>query len=353
MKIFWEESVKIDGVGIGVKYAPYIVAELSGNHNNSINNILELIKECKQAGVSAIKIQTYTADSMTVNSVSDEFVIKGGTWAGRNLYDLYSEGHTPAHWLPEIFSAAKALGVTLFSTPFSPADVQILEDFNVPAYKVASFEITYTQLLREIGSTRKPVIFSTGLAKIDEISEAIDILTKSGASEIAILKCTTNYPADFNDLNLSSIPLLQKKFDLPVGFSDHTIGATAAIVATALGASIIEKHVKLDSDNTSVDSSFSLNVSKLENFILKVNQAAVSVGSIQDGPTESEKSYLRYRRSLIAKKEIKCGDLLTSENVAIVRPNLGLSPNNYDEILGKRANRNIAFGEGIKLDFIN
>lgn len=344
--------MRINGVGIGAEFAPYIISELSGNHNNSIKNILELLEKCTQAGVSAIKMQTYTADSMTVNSVSEEFIVKSGTWAGRNLYDLYSEGHTPADWLPEIFSAARALGVTVFSTPFSPADVQILENFNVPAYKIASLEMTYTQLLREIASTGKPVIFSTGLATIDEISETVEILTESGASEIAILKCTTNYPAEFSDLNLSTIPYLQKKFGLPVGFSDHTMGTTAAIAATALGASIIEKHVKLDMDTSSVDSSFSLNVSELKNFILMINEAADSVGSIQDGPTNSEKSYLRYRRSLIAKKEIKCGDLLTSENIAIVRPSLGLSPNNYDTVIGKQANRDISFGEGIKLEYV-
>jgi pseudaminic acid synthase len=347
-----EASLKINGVSIGAGFAPYFVSELSGNHNNSIKDVLELLEKCSQAGVSAFKIQTYTADSMTVNSVSDEFVIKNGTWAGRNLYDLYSEGHTPTDWLPEIFSAAKAFGITVFSTPFSPADVQILENFNVPAYKIASLEITYTQLLREIASTGKPVIFSTGLATIDEISEAIEILTESGASEIAILKCTTNYPADFSDLNLSSIPYLHKKFRLPVGFSDHTIGTTAAIAATALGASIIEKHVKLDRDTTSVDSSFSLNASELKNFVSMINLTADSIGSIQDGPTNSEQSYLRYRRSLIAKKEIKCGDLLSSKNIAIVRPNLGLGPDNYDTVIGKKANRDISFGEGIKLEYV-
>jgi len=331
----------INGVNIGSEFAPYIVSELSGNHNNSIENVLELLEICKQSGVNAFKIQTYTADSMTVNCFSDEFIIKSGTWAGRNLYDLYSEAHTP-----------KAFGITVFSTPFSPADVQILENFNVPAYKIASLEITYTQLLREIASTGKPVIFSTGLATIDEISNAVEILTESGASEIAILKCTTNYPADFSDLNLSSIPYLHEKFGLPVGFSDHTIGTTAAIAATALGASIIEKHVKLDRDTTSVDSSFSLNASELKNFVSMINLTADSIGSIQDGPTNSEQSYLRYRRSLIAKKEIKCGDLLSSENVTIVRPNLGLGPDNYDSVIGKKANRHISFGEGIKLEYV-
>jgi pseudaminic acid synthase len=345
-----EASLRINGVSIGAGFAPYVISELSGNHNNSIKDVLELLEKCTHAGVSAFKIQTYTADSMTVNSASDEFVIKSGTWAGRNLYELYSEGHTPIDWLPEIFSAAKAFGITVFSTPFSPADVQILENFNVPAYKIASLEITYTQLLREIASTGKPVIFSTGLATIDEISETVEILTESGASEIAILKCTTNYPADFNDLNLSSIPYLHERFGLPVGFSDHTIGTAAAIAATALGASIIEKHVKLDRDTTSVDSSFSLNVSELKNFVSMINQTAVSIGSVQDGPTNSEQSYLRYRRSLIAKKEIKCGDLFSSENITIVRPNLGLGPDYYDTVVGKRAHRDISFGEGIKLE---
>ena len=344
--------MKINGIGIGQGFPPYVIAELSGNHNNSIEFVLELLQKCAKAGVSAFKLQTYSADSMTVNSASNEFVIKSGTWAGRNLYDLYSEGHTPTDWLPEIFAAAKTYGIDVFSTPFSPADVQTLENFNVPAYKIASLEITYTQLLREIASTGKPVIFSTGLATIDEISEAVEVLTASGASQIAILKCTTNYPAEFSDLNLSSIPYLQKKFGVPVGFSDHTIGTTAAVAATALGASIIEKHVKLDRDTTSVDSSFSLNVSELKNFVSIINESAVSVGSIQDGPTNNEQTYLYYRRSLIAKKEIKCGELLSNENITIVRPNLGLSPENYNNVIGKKASRDISFGEGIQLNHV-
>ena len=344
--------MKINGIGIGQGFPPYVIAELSGNHNNSIEFVLELLQKCAKAGVSALKLQTYSADSMTVNSASNEFVIKSGTWAGRNLYDLYSEGHTPTDWLPEIFAAAKTYGIDVFSTPFSPADVQTLENFNVPAYKIASLEITYTQLLREIASTGKPVIFSTGLATIDEISEAVEVLTASGASQIAILKCTTNYPAELSDLNLSSIPYLQKKFGVPVGFSDHTIGTTAAVAATALGASIIEKHVKLDRDTTSVDSSFSLNVSELKNFVSIINESAVSVGSIQDGPTNNEQTYLYYRRSLIAKKEIKCGELLSNENITIVRPNLGLSPENYNNVIGKKASRDISFGEGIQLNHV-
>ena len=344
--------MKINGIGIGQGFPPYVIAELSGNHNNSIEFVLELLQKCAKAGVSAFKLQTYSADSMTVNSASNEFVIKSGTWAGRNLYDLYSEGHTPTDWLPEIFAAAKTYGIDVFSTPFSPADVQTLENFNVPAYKIASLEITYTQLLREIASTGKPVIFSTGLATIDEISEAVEVLTASGASQIAILKCTTNYPAELSDLNLSSIPYLQKKFGVPVGFSDHTIGTTAAVAATALGASIIEKHVKLDRDTTSVDSSFSLNVSELKNFVSIINESAVSVGSIQDGPTNNEQTYLYYRRSLIAKKEIKCGELLSNENITIVRPNLGLSPENYNNVIGKKASRDISFGEGIQLNHV-
>jgi pseudaminic acid synthase len=347
-----EEYLKINGTHIGSGFKPYVISELSGNHNNSIETVLDLLTKCKQAGVSAFKLQTYTPDSMTVNSYKDDFIVKGGIWAGRNLYDLYSEGQTPSEWLPDIFSTAKDIGLTVFSTPFSPRDVQILENFNVPAYKIASLEITYTQLLREIASTKKPVIFSTGLATIDEISKVIEILTQSGASDIAILKCTTNYPAEFHDLNLITIPFLKQKFGVPVGFSDHTEGTTAAIAATALGASIIEKHVKSDSDKSSVDSSFSLNVSELNSFVSKINQASVSMGSIQDGPSDSEQMYMRYRRSLIAKKEIKCGDLLSSENVAIVRPNLGLSPEYFDVYVGKKVNRDIGFGEGIKLEFL-
>jgi sialic acid synthase SpsE len=245
---------------------------------------------------------------------------------------------------------AKEVGISIFSSPFSPRDVEILEENNVSAYKVASFEINYTQLLKSIGQTRKPVVFSTGLAKLDEIQYAIDTLTDAGATEISILKCSTSYPARIESLNLSTISYLAEKYKVPVGFSDHTIGNNAAICAVAIGATILEKHVKLDEDETSVDASFSLAASNLPLYISAVTEAALSRGSIQDGPTKDEESYLRYRRSIVANRKIEKGEVFTQENLSVVRPDIGLTPSAMDEVINQTAGRTIEFGEGIKFD---
>jgi N-acetylneuraminate synthase len=340
--------MKIDGVSLGNKIKPYVIAEMSGNHGNSYSNAEKLLIQCAQNGASAFKLQTYTPESMTLNSTRPEYIVNSGPWVGRNLFDLYSEGQTPAKWIPDLFQVAKEVGISIFSSPFSPRDVEILEENNVSAYKVASFEINYTQLLKSIGRTRKPVVFSTGLAKLDEIQYAIDTLTGAGSTEISILKCSTSYPARIESLNLSTIPYLVEKYKVPVGFSDHTIGNNAAICAVAIGATILEKHVKLDEDETSVDASFSLAASNLPLYISAVTEAALSRGSIQDGPTKDEESYLRYRRSIVANRKIEKGEVFTQENLSVVRPDIGLSPSAMDEIINQTAGRTIEFGEGIK-----
>jgi len=340
--------MKIDGVSLGNKIKPYVIAEMSGNHGNSYSNAEKLLIQCAQNGASAFKLQTYTPESMTLNSTRPEYIVNSGPWVGRNLFDLYSEGQTPAKWIPDLFQVAKEVGISIFSSPFSPRDVEILEENNVSAYKVASFEINYTQLLKSIGQTRKPVVFSTGLAKLDEIQYAIDTLTDAGATEISILKCSTSYPARIESLNLSTISYLAEKYKVPVGFSDHTIGNNAAICAVAIGATLLEKHVKLDEDETSVDASFSLSASNLPLYISAVTEAALSRGSIQDGPTKDEESYLRYRRSIVANRKIEKGEVFTQENLSVVRPDIGLSPSAMDEVINQTAGRTIEFGEGIK-----
>jgi len=340
--------MKIDGASLGNKKKPYVIAEMSGNHGNSYSNAEKLLIQCAQNGASAFKLQTYTPESMTLNSTRPEYIVNSGPWVGRNLFDLYSEGQTPAKWIPDLFQVAKEVDISIFSSPFSPRDVEILEENNVSAYKVASFEINYTQLLKSIGQTRKPVIFSTGLAKLDEIQYAIDTLTDAGATEISILKCSTSYPARIESLNLSTISYLAEKYKVPVGFSDHTIGNNAAICAVAIGATILEKHVKLDEDETSVDASFSLAASNLPLYINAVTEAALSRGSIQDGPTKDEESYLRYRRSIVANRKIEKGEAFTEENLSVVRPDIGLSPSAMDEVVNQTAGRTIEFGEGIK-----
>ena len=335
--------MKINGIGIGQGFPPYVIAELSGNHNNSIEFVLELLQKCAKAGVSAFKLQTYSADSMTVNSASNEFVIKSGTWAGRNLYDLYSEGHTPTDWLPEIFAAAKTYGIDVFSTPFSPADVQTLENFNVPAYKIASLEITYTQLLREIASTGKPVIFSTGLATIDEISEAVEVLTASGASQIAILKCTTNYPAELSDLNLSSIPYLQKKFGVPVGFSDHTIGPEGGWMVAALGGVCIEKHYTLDKTLGLVpDHAISVDPPELSELVRACNRGALMRGNESTEYADSEgDARSNARRSLVSIEPIEIGTPFDLDLVVAKRPGIGIEPWRAESLVGKRFKRRV------------
>ena len=342
-------SMNIEGISLENRLKPYVIAEMSGNHGNSYANAEKLLIECSQNGASAFKLQTYTPESMTIDCVRPEYIVDSGPWVGRNLFDLYSEGQTPAEWIPDLFQTARESKISIFSTPFSLSDVDILEENNVVAYKIASFEITYTQLIKYIGETKKPVIFSTGLASIDEISYAIDTLRDAGTTEIAILKCTTSYPAKMESLNLTSIPFLATKFDVPIGFSDHTIGNIAAVSAVALGATILEKHVKLDTDSSSVDASFSLPVSKLKEYIESVGAAAHSIGDIQDGPTVDEISYLRYRRSIVANRNIKKGEIFTLENLSVIRPNIGLPPSQLDLILGKSASRDLHYGQGIGL----
>lgn len=342
--------MKIDGVSLDDSLNPYVIAEMSGNHGNNYLNAERLLRETAKNGASAFKLQTYTPESMTLDCSRPEYIVNDGPWVGRNLFDLYSEGQTPANWLPDLFGVAKDLGISIFSSPFSPKDVEILEDLEVSAYKVASFEINYTQLLRAIGNTGKPVIFSTGLAKLEEIDYALETLTNAGASDISILKCSTSYPARIQSLNLATIPYLKHKYGRPVGFSDHTIGNNAAIGAVAIGATILEKHVKLDDDSTSVDASFSLSVSDLSSYIKAVTEAALSVGEVQDGPTSDEVGYLRYRRSIVANRKIEKGELFSEANLNVVRPDIGLPPSSLDRILNRPASRNIEFGQGITLD---
>ena len=348
--IRYVNRVKINGTSVQDPTKPYIIAEMSGNHGNNYLNAEKLLIECSKQGADAFKLQTYTPDSMTLNCARDEYIVDVGPWKGRNLYELYGQGQTPSEWLPDLFQIAFDLNFTIFSTPFSPKDVEILESNNVCAYKIASFEITYIQLLKEIAQTKKPVIFSTGLATLEEISTAIETLRDFGSKDIAILKCTTSYPAESKSLNLSTIPYLRKKHNLPVGFSDHTLGFESAISAATLGATLFEKHVKLDEDRISVDSSFSLPVSKLSQYKSKITSAQESIGEIQNGPTEKEKNYLQYRRSIVAKHRIPKGKKLEESDLVVIRPVIGLPPSEFDNIIGLETSIDIDLGEGITKD---
>lgn len=339
--------MKIDSTPIGNSFEPYVIAEMSGNHLGSYEMAEELLTRSSTTGIQAFKLQTYTPDSLTINCNKKEYIVADGPWKGRNLYELYSQGSTPEKWIPDLFKTAKELGISIFSTPFSLRDVDILEENNVSAYKIASFEINYVQLLKYIAQTKKPVIFSTGLATLEEIDFAYETLISNGATEISILKCTTTYPATPEMLNLTTIPHLIQKYQIPIGFSDHTIGITAATAAVALGATVLEKHVKLDEDNQSVDASFALPVSRLTEYVDSAKFAAASRGIIQDGPTQAEKPYLKYRRSVVAAKTIESGKMLDEKDLVVVRPNIGVPPAMLEKLLGKVVNRRIEFGEGI------
>jgi pseudaminic acid synthase len=337
----------IQGKELDNPRSPYVIAEMSGNHGNKFEMARDLLVQSAKAGANAFKLQTYTPESMTLNCKRPEYKVDQGPWKGQNLFELYSQGQTPNEWIPDLIQIANSESICLFSTPFSLKDVDILESFNVPAYKIASFEITFIQLLKYIAETGKPIIFSTGLASIMEIDSALEVLYSAGAKNIALLKCTTSYPARYESLNLNSIAFYKKKYSIPVGFSDHTIGNLAAIAAVSHGASILEKHVKLDHDDSSVDSSFSLPVSELKDYIQVARNAADANGVIQDGPTESEKGYLKYRRSIIASNEIEQGEAITLENVSVLRPAIGMAPDKLQFILGKKATRKIEIGEGM------
>jgi pseudaminic acid synthase len=343
----------IDGVRLDNPTAPYVIAEMSGNHGNTYEKAKRLLIECARNGANAFKLQTYTPDSLTLNCLREEYIVSAGPWKGQNLHELYSVGQTPSSWISDLFDVAKDLNISIFSTPFSPKDVDILEANEVSAYKIASFEITYIQLLKYIGNTGKPVIFSTGLATLEEIQTAVDTLREAGTSKISILKCSTAYPASAKSLNLLTIPHLRDLYGVPVGFSDHTVGTAAAIAAVALGATVLEKHVKLDDDDTSVDASFSLPVSGLGAYIESARNSALSRGGVQDGPAEEELPYMSYRRSIVASRNIEKGESISQSNVCIVRPAIGISPDNLDRVVGLRATRQIQFGEGITFENIS
>jgi N-acetylneuraminate synthase len=342
--------MQINGRSIGGENPPYVIAEMSGNHQGSLEKALMLLERCAESGADAFKLQTYTADSLTVNSTRKEYIVEAGPWQGRTLYDLYSEGHTPREWVEPLLQRGKELGIAVFSSPFSIDDVNFLENLGVPAYKIASFEINFEQLFLQIAKTRKPIIFSTGLATLSEINAATSLLRSVGTDDFAILKCTTSYPAQLKDLNLSTIEYLARQHEVPIGFSDHTEGFVASVSAVALGATIIEKHVKLDDDDTSVDSTFSLPVSQLSNFIAHCRSAQLAIGKIQDGPTNNEVPYLKYRRSIVANRDIPSGETTRESDFSIVRPDIGLAPRYLDSLIGKVTGRDIKRGEGIVAD---
>lgn len=314
-----------------------IVAELSANHRQSLDDALLIIDAARDAGADAIKLQTYTPGSLTLRTDSDVFRIHGGAWDGRLLYDLYAEASTPYEWHEALFDYARSVGLVSFSTPFDLNAVDLLEDLAVPMYKVASFEIVDMPLLKRIGSTGKPVILSTGMATSDEIEEALQTLDQAKAGMVTLLKCTSGYPAPVDDMNLLTIPDLGKRFGCSVGLSDHSLSPVVPAIATALGARVIEKHLTLSRAMPGADSSFSLEPQEFKVMAAAVREAEAALGSVQYGPSASEASSHRLRRSLFVVRDVRAGERFTAENVRSIRPAMGLHPRHLEQVLAGRA----------------
>ena len=332
-------EIKIAGRPIGSAYSPYVIAELSANHNGKLENALRIIEEAKKAGADAVKLQTYKPDTITLNCDSEDFKIKGGLWDGRTLYDLYEEAHMPWDWHKPLFDRARELGITIFSSPFDNTAIDLLEDLNAPAYKIASFEAVDLALIKYAASTGKPMIISTGMADAEEIAEAIEAAREGGCKELAVLHCVSGYPAPAEDYNLRTIPDMIERFGLVTGLSDHTLDNTTAIASVALGASIIEKHFTLDRSGGGPDDSFSLEPLELADLCTGARTAWNALGRVDYGRKSSEQGNVQFRRSLYFVRDLCAGDLITADAVRSVRPGFGLAPKYIDEVLGRNAAR--------------
>jgi pseudaminic acid synthase len=340
------QDIKIGNVVIGSSHKPFVIAEMSGNHNQSIDRAMRIVEAAAKAGAHAVKLQTYTPDTMTINARGGIFEIndESSLWKGRNLYDLYKEAHTPWEWHKPLFDFARKLGLLIFSTPFDESAVDFLEELGVGAYKVASFENTDQPLLKKIAATGKPVIMSTGLATIADLDEAVRTLRKSGCKDLVLLKCTSTYPSTPENSHLNTIPHMRQLFNCHVGLSDHTMGIGAAIAAVALGASVIEKHFTLRRSDGGVDSAFSIEPEELKNLVIESERAFLSMGKINYGIQEAEEKSLRFKRSLYVVQDIKAGDTFTKDNLRVIRPGDGMQPKYYNMILGKTASKDISSG---------
>ncbi len=345
-------KLNIAGRHVGPDHPPYVIAELSANHNGDKAQAMHLIKAAKETGADAVKIQTYRADTITLNSDDDAFRIKGGLWDGRTLYDLYEEAHTPWDWHKPMFNYARELGITMFSSPFDPTAVDLLEDLNAPAYKIASFEAVDLPLIRYVASTNKPMIISTGMADAEEIAEAIAAARDGGCRELAILHCVSGYPAPAEDYNLATIPDMIERFGLVTGLSDHTLDNTTAIASVVLGGAIIEKHFTLDRAGGGPDDSFSLEPAEFTQLCTNAKTAWAARGQVDYGRKSSEEGNVMFRRSLYVTLPIAAGEEITVDNVRSVRPGHGLAPKHFDAVIGRRAARDLVFAQPLTWDCI-
>ncbi len=338
------KSIQIAGRDIGPEHPPYIIAELSANHNGDLQHALATVDMAKAMGADAIKLQTYTADTMTIDSEAEDFQIHGGLWDGYNLYRLYQEAHTPYAWHKALFQRAREVGITCFSSPFDESAVDLLEELNAPAYKIASFELVDLPLIRYVAQTGKPMIISTGMANLEEIAEALATAREAGCGEIVLLHCISGYPTPIEQSNLRTLQDLAERFGVVTGLSDHTLGTTASVVGVALGASVIEKHVIMSRSDGGPDSAFSLEPDELKRLCSETRDAWSALGEAGYDRRPAEEANVKFRRSVYVVQDIKAGETLTENNIRRIRPGYGLAPKHYDELLGKTAKVDLASG---------
>lgn len=344
--------IEIEGKKIGNRQKPYIVAELSANHNGSIESALETIKAAKKCGADAIKIQTYDADSMTIDCNKKDFYIRGGLWNGYKLYDLYKRAETPFEWHDEIFKFARKIGITIFSTPFDERGVDLLDKLDTPAFKIASFELCDLPLIKYVAQKNKPIIMSSGISSKEEIADAIETAKYYGCNDIVLLHCVSSYPAPINEANLSQINELSNFFNVPVGLSDHTLGTTVSIASVALGACLIEKHFILDKGIESPDSKFSISPSELEHLCKESFLSWQSIGKATYNKQKSEEKNIIFKRSIYFVRDLPKGHVITSKDIKRIRPGMGLPPKLFDQIIGKKTTKSVERGQATSLDLI-
>ena len=349
-----QSEITISGRKTGSGYSPFIIAEMSGNHNQSLERALEIVEAAAKTGVHALKIQTYTPDTMTLDLDEREFHISdpNSLWAGNSLYKLYGEAYTPWEWHKPIFERARELGIIAFSTPFDDTAVDLLESLEVPCYKIASFENTDLPLIRRVAATGKPMIISTGMASIAELDETVRAAREAGCKDLILLKCTSTYPATASNTNILTIPHMRELFDCEVGLSDHTLGLGVSVASVALGATVIEKHFTLNRADGGVDSTFSMEPAEMAQLVVETERAWQALGQVSYGATEAEKKSIVFRRSLYVVKDLKAGDVLTKDNVRAIRPGLGLPTKYLDVVLGKKVKEDVKRGTGLRWEIV-
>ena len=345
-------EIKINNRKIGAKYPPYIIAEMSANHNGDIQRAFKTIDMAKKMGADAIKMQSYTADTITINCDNEDFQLKGGLWDGYTLYRLYKWADTPFEWHKPIFDHARKKDITIFSTPFDETAVDLLEDLNAPAYKIASFEAIDLPLIKYVAQTKKPMIISTGMANLEEITEAVQTARENGCNELVLLHCISSYPAPIEQSNLRTIMDIGERFNVVPGLSDHTMGTTVAVASVALGACVIEKHVTLSRKDKGPDSDFSLEPDELKRLCIESKDAWLALGEASYALKNSEAENLKYRRSIYVVKDLNVGDVLSKENIRRIRPGFGLAPKYFEEILGMKIKTNVKHGTPLKMEMI-